>query len=519
MVHPSFPAPGSPAEATVFSALQRRLTDLYHTVFADPMKPRTVLIVPSLSMDGDTLAKITGVHHYEERMLCMLMLLRLPRTKIIYVSSQAIAPTVIDYFLNLLHGVPFHHARGRLRLLNCYDASPTPLAQKILQRPRLLQRIRDEIGDPGTAHLSCFNATELERTLAVQLGIPIYGCDPDLLHFGSKSGGRDCFKEAGILMARGHENLRDAQDIFEALADLRRNQPGLRKAVVKLNEGFSGEGNALFRYQDCPENAPAAWFRDTVPQRLQCEAKNEHWDSFAAKFQRMGGIVEAWIEGEEKCSPSVQCRINPLGEVEVVSTHDQVLGGPGGQIFLGCTFPAGDAYRQSIQEAGAKVGAVLAERGVIGRFALDFITVKQGDTWCNYAIEINLRKGGTTHPFMMLEYLADGAFDAASGLYRTQAGQPRYYYATDNLESDGYIGLSPEDLIDISVCRDLHFHGVRQEGVVFHLIGALSEFGKLGAVCIGSSPQEARSLYERTKKILAEETQPVTEPNHEKAPV
>jgi len=45
----------------------------------------------------------------------------------------------------------------------------------------------------------------------------------------------------------------------------------------------------------------------------------------------MGGIVEAFIEGDIKTSPSVQCLINPLGGVEVLSTHDQLLGGEDGR--------------------------------------------------------------------------------------------------------------------------------------------------------------------------------------------
>lgn len=501
------PAVGSAAERDLFTGLQARLPDLYARVFSDPMKPRTVVIVPSLSMDGATLQKIAGVHHYEERMLCMLTLLRLPRTKIIYLTSQALAPSVVDYFLNLLQGVPLQHARRRLLLLNCYDGSPKPLTQKILERPRLLQRIRAEIGVPEDAHLSCFNVSGWERSLAVQLGLPIYGCDPELLSWGSKSGGRRCFREAGVLTADGFEDLRDERDLFQALADLRARNPHLRKAVVKLNEGFSGEGNALFRYDRAPGEVPElAWYADQVPAGLRCEAKDEHWPSFIDKFRRMGGIVEAWIEGDPKFSPSVQCRINPMATVRLISTHDQVLGGPGGQIFLGCTFPAGDAYRRAIQAAGVRVGQVLAAKGVVGRFGVDFITVRQGDQWLNYAIEINLRKGGTTHPFMMLDYLADGSFDPESGLYRTPAGDTRFYVASDNLEDPHFIGLSPEDLIDISVCRDLHFHGAGQEGVVFHLIGALSEFGKLGAVCIGADPAAAQALFERTRRILREET-------------
>jgi hypothetical protein len=31
--------------------------------------------------------------------------------------------------------------------------------------------------------------------------------------------------------------------------------------------------------------------------------------------------------------------VTPTGEVEIVSTHDQLLGGPSGQSYLGCRFP------------------------------------------------------------------------------------------------------------------------------------------------------------------------------------
>ena len=58
-----------------------------------------------------------------------------------------------------------------------------------------------------------------------------------------------------------------------------------------------------------------------------------------------GAVYLNFLEGEEKRSPSVQFRIDPLGEIEYVSTHDQVLGGPGGQVYLGCGFPADEAYR------------------------------------------------------------------------------------------------------------------------------------------------------------------------------
>ena len=42
--------------------------------------------------------------------------------------------------------------------------------------------------------------------------------------------------------------------------------------------------------------------------------------------------------------------------------------------------------------------------------------------------------------------------------------------------------------------------------MLFHLIGALSEFGKLGLTAIGNSREEVDELYQRTLDVLDRET-------------
>jgi hypothetical protein len=504
MMNPAGTTTPSPQEGA-FARLQVRLTSMFRE-FSDQDAPRTVVIVPSLTMDREVLANISGAHHYEERMLCYLMLLRLPRTQVIYVTSHSVPEPIIDYYLHLLPGIPAQHARKRLTLLSCHDGSRTSLTEKIIERPRLQQRIREAIPDPASAYMICFNVTELERDLALSLDLPIYGCDPDLLSLGSKSGSRQIFREAGITMPEGFEDLFTPDQIVDALSELKQRRPGIGRAVVKLNEGFSGEGNAVFTYEGAPEGSDLrSWLRDHLPH-LAFEAKDMTWELFEEKLSAMGGIVEEFIEGEVKRSPSAQFRIDPLGQLEPVSTHDQVLGGDSGQVFLGCTFPADEHYRLEIQEDGLKAARALAEKGVCGRFAIDFLSVLEGNEWRHYAIEINLRRGGTTHPFMMLEFLTDGCYDPATGNFLTPAGHPRCYYASDNLESPLYRGLTPGDLIDIAAINRLHFDGACQKGVVFHLIGALSEFGKLGVLCIAPSHEETKAFYRRTTEVLDRES-------------
>jgi hypothetical protein len=497
-------------ERRQFVKLQAKLAPIYRNIFPNRVAPRTVIVIPSLSLDEDVISKVPGAHHYEERMLCLLILLRMPRTKLVFVTSQPIHDSIIDYYLHLLPGIPSRHARSRLTLLSCYDASPIPLSKKILERPRLVESIRAAIDDPSSAHMSCYNSTKLERTLALHLGVPLYACDPDLIYLGSKSSSREIFRSAGVGMPDGVENLRDEQDLANALALLKRQDPSIRRAVLKLNEGFSGEGNALYDYDtdDANFSEPhlSKRIRGELPSKIRFEAAGETWDDYIGKVREMGGIVECWVDADEKRSPSAQFRIDPLGAINILSTHDQVLGGPNGQIYQGCSFPADEAYRLEIQEAGLKIARILKQKGVLNIFGVDFTSVMSGDRWKHYALEINLRKGGTTFPYLVLEFLTDGRYDAQTGLFRLIGGQPRFYYASDNLQKSLYKGLMPDDLIDMMVYNQLHFDSASQQGVVFHLMGALSEFGKFGVTCIGENPERAGEFYAATMAALDRET-------------
>jgi hypothetical protein len=473
-------------------------------IFPDKYAPRTIVIVPSLTLDLEILSKLKGSIHYEERLLCLLMLLRLPRTRIIYISSMPLSDVIVDYYLHLLQGITGNHARQRLTMLSCFDYSHKPLSQKILERPRLIDRIKSLITDKSSTHLTCYNITPLEKSLAVKLDIPLFGTDPSIFYEGSKSGARKTFRACGIDMPDGSEDLKTIEDIAKALAILKRKNPALRKAVVKMNDGFSGDGNAIYRYNDMKvSNTLETDILNTFSISLKPVAHDLSLDVFFEKFIEMEGIVEEFLEGEIKVSPSVQCVIGTSDKIDIASTHDQLLGGDEGQIFLGAVFPADIEYAPELAAIGKRVAESLARKNVRGRFAVDFISVKQDDgSWIHYAIEINLRKGGTTHPFMMMEYLTDGKYDADKGIYLTASGNKRYYFASDNLQNDKYIGTTPNDLIDIAMFHGLMYDGAYQEGVVFHLIGALSEFGKLGIVCIGSSPEKAKEFYDNTIRVL-----------------
>jgi PGM1 C-terminal domain len=493
-----------------FDQLQKKLVPLWKSIERFNQDPQTIVVVPSMSIDAISSGAV--MQAYEERFLFLLLLLRQPRARLIYVTSQTILPSIIDYYLSLLPGVIPSHARQRLFLISPLDLSVRALSDKLLERPRLMKRIRSLIMDPDRAHLVPFNTTNREKELAVQLGIPMYGADPKLFPLGTKSGCRKIFTEEKVPHPIGVENLGSKEELIEAITQMRARKPSMKQVLVKLNEGVSGEGNAVVDLTGLPDVAGVAdpdREKALLEERLramQFELPRVTYDSYMEKLQERKGVVEERIIGEEIRSPSVQLRVTPLGVVELLSTHDQLLGGPSGQSYLGCVFPADAGYAALITREAAKVGRRLAKEGVIGRFALDFVVVRSNGKWEPYAIEINLRKGGTTHPFLTLQFLTDGCYNPETGIFTAPNGQQKFFVASDHVESPSYRTLTPDDLFDIVVRHDLHFDQTRQTGVVFHMMSALGELGRTGLTAVGNSHEDAKTTYERAVAVLDQET-------------
>jgi hypothetical protein len=495
-----------------FARLQRRLVPVWETLRLNQAGQSIVVVpsvVPDATQDGAT------VQALEERFLFLLLLLRGPRLRVIYLTGRPVPESVVEYYLGLLPGVIPRQARGRLHMISADDGSPRPLAQKLLERPRVLAKVRALIPDPAQCHVVPYATTELERDLALSLGVPLYGTDPALLRFGTKTGCRRLFASVGVSHPRGYEDVHDPDGVVDALARIRAARPAVRKAIVKLNEGVSGRGNAVVELADLP--APgAAEEPDELRRRVEAmsfEHPSVTLPAYLADLAAQGGIVEERVMGAEVRSPSVQLRVTPLGEVEILSTHDQLLGGPSGQSYLGCRFPADFGYARAITREAAVVGAALAREGVLGRFALDFVVVRDGDgSWTPYAIELNLRKGGTTHPFLTLQFLTDGSYDEATALFRAPSGREKHLVATDHLESELLRGLSLDDLFDIAVRQRLHFDQARQTGVVFHMMSALTELGRVGFTAVGDTAEQADATFRRAERVLLEEAHPPAEP-------
>ena len=191
-------------------------------------RERSVVVLPSRTIDkwrehpAETQA-------FEERLLCSLLELRDPAVRMTYITSAAISPAIIDYYLSLLPRRIRRDARRRLSLVAVGDSSPRPLSAKLLARPEALERIRRAVvrdgGPRPQAYVSPYNTTELERDVALALETPLYGADPAHAHFGTKSGCRALFAQVGVPHPVGTEGVGSFDEVVSAITTLRQAKP------------------------------------------------------------------------------------------------------------------------------------------------------------------------------------------------------------------------------------------------------------------------------------------------------
>lgn len=460
---------------------------------------RTVVVLHSVGFEFPAHLQHV-VPAYEERFLCaILSLLRQPQGRVIYLTSLPMLPRLVDYYFDLAPKLQQHDLRDRLNLLSVGDGSSKPLTRKIMERPRFIERIRSCIPDVRRALILPFWTSPDELALGRALDVPVYGHDPALSWLGTKTGSRRIFTEQGVPVAPGVEGVKTVDDVVEAIRSLRTSDE--QSFVVKLDDSAGGLGNGTVRLV-------GARTPDEIRKRVtlvELDDQDESHERYFELLARQGGVVEIRLDGREVRSPSIQMRIDPEGHAEVLSTHDQLLGGANGLTYQGCRFPADPAYAVDITTHAKAVARRLAAEGALGRFSIDFVVVRNDAEWDVYAIEINLRSGGTTHPMLTLLSLTDGDYHAESAEFRTPDGHTKHYVASDHVEASGYERLTPDDLLDLAH-GELHWDEQAMKGVVFHLVSAIAAAGRTGVTVVGDSPEEAAARYRRVIEVLDRES-------------
>jgi hypothetical protein len=472
-----------------FARVQARLPDAVAANVAGSDVDHIVVAMPSYSVGESLLshfaARIPAMEH--RYLLAELLLNRIDRCEFVFLCSEAPAPEIHEYYQSLVSDDAAARMSARVHCVAVGDGWTRSLAAKLLDRPDILAELRALI-DGRVALIEPWNVTADEVAIAVALGVPINGSAPELRPLAFKSAGRRLFAEAGVPVPFGCEDVRDVDDVLVAIERIRACRPGVRGVVVKHDDSGAGDGNVIvsLRHED-----------GTPMTGGELKAAVSALPEWYLADLAGGGVVEELIEGAVVSSPSVQLDLLPDGGVRVLATHDQVLGGPDGLVYIGCRFPAGPDHAPELARHGLAIGAALAARGARGRAAVNFITACGDDGESTVlALEINLRKGGTTHPFAALRNLVPGHYDPEAGRWVTaRDGSPRSYRSTDNVVDPAWTGRPPASVIDAVRSAGLQFDVATGTGVVLHMLSCLAVDGRFGATAIGTTPAHAEDLF------------------------
>ncbi len=454
--------------------------------------PHLVVVLPSYSVSAPLLARygprIPALEH--RQLLSLLMLPRVPSSEIVFVTTARPTDRVLDYYLSFVPADRRRDVRSRLHVVEVPDPTPRSITAKLLDRPDLMARIRTMTWG-RMAYIEPWNVTDLETEVARRLGLPLNGTRPALWPLGFKSNGRRLMRDAGIPLPLGREDVRSVADVIATAEEIRRQHVESAGVVVKLDNSGTGEGNRVIRFADAPTTS-----------RLR--AAVESLDAAYLSDLTAGAVVEELVTGDLVTSPSVQVDISPSRHVEVLSTHEQILGGPDGHEYVGCRFPSDPAYRTRLTAYGEGVGRLLADRGAMGRFCVDFLAVRASPSrWQVHGLEINLRRSGTSHPFSLLPSLVPGRYDEESGTWAAADGSRRCYRSTDNLAVPAWQGRSADDVIDAVRSAGLEFDTRSGTGTILHMLNGLDIDGRVGLTSIGRTPAEAERLHETASAAIA----------------
>jgi hypothetical protein len=191
-------------------------------------------------------------------------------------------------------------------MISVNDPSARPLSQKLLDRPELLRRNTALIPDRHRCHLVPYTTSGLERDLALALDIPLYGADPRLATLGTKSGSRRLFAAEGVPHPAGFGDLHTEAQLLHATTRLRALRPTMAEAIIKLNEGVAGEGNASVDLTGLPAPGTPSECHQIAHRRqtMRIELPNTPLRRYLAKLAQRGGVIEERIAGVRLHSPA-----------------------------------------------------------------------------------------------------------------------------------------------------------------------------------------------------------------------
>ncbi len=457
--------------------------------------PRTIILVPSISLGGLTSQFLPGLNFWEERNLFYLACLKNPQTQFVVVLSEGIQECFILYCIDHVsktYNLKKSDIQNRFTVIGVPSGGNQSLTKKILHNSEVISRISRVAIDGHHTVIDYWMVHDQEVLLANKLGLPYYGQPPGAFYIDSKSGARDIFTTLGIPISVGCGNLVSLQEVQSALQVLLEESQA-ETFILKINHEEGGNGLAKIPREIVL--LPYQQFRE----RIQV-IKDIPITVFEKELQKQKAVIEVYINAAITAFPSVKMEILADGTVRNIATHDQLLKD---MVYYGSSFPADESYRFEVIKMGQKIGKYVSKLGARGIISIDFLATKNHlvDDWYLWGIEINARKGGTTHSYIWSKWLTQSEYDQTRGTLTAKSGEISYH-SSEYFTAPGLENISPINILSTIKDAGLDYNCKKQAGIFVHMISTVPKFGKFGATIIGHSKEEITDYWVKLEQLL-----------------
>lgn len=455
----------------------------------------TLIYVPSIALGPLTRRHLTGLDYFQERNYYLAAALKESNAQIIFVLSRAMQDELLDAHLDLLRRalILSPAALARLHVLKVEQPPELSLSAALLADKKSLDRLTALLAG-RRGGFDFWTVGEDEIALSRAFDLPYIGMPAECSGADSKADSKRIFKHLGV---------RTPSDfgVFFDLPSLRKHASAgtflqAHTLLLKLNNEEGGNGIARLRLDaDFPTD-------DALRQAIVIDKSYITLSEFEEQMAVQGALVETFLT-EIIASPSVKLCIDDEGDVFCLATHDQILHN---SMYLGCRFPADPTYRDLVSRTGLFIGRECAREGWRGIVSVDFLWTGSrgdGDDRKLWAIEINARKGATTHPYFWTRTLTGASYDADRGILEVN-GRQTVYRSAEYVTSPHLADISGSQVLRLIRHAGLEYDPDTKQGVLVHMLSCVQRHRKIGVTAIAGNHDDADRYIRDLERIIAD---------------
>lgn len=534
---------------------------------------RVVIHIPSLGLNQKIRDSIHDFGMRQNTQMARLCDIQDPNVDVIFISPVPLSDETLQYYLKLL-GLSSAVASGevddqcdmsdRYKILvpEAIKSFPThrmSLSTILKYSPRTLKRIAN-LTRGRTAYMVTGIAHKDDLAVADFLDIPILCPEPELAGlYSTKSGNKRIFASASIETPPGEYDIYSLGQLYESLAQLVTENLSVKRWLFKLDDEFDGRGIAycdVTQHLKCfkwaqkearryGEKWSKKWAQEAayikihaeIPDILEAHASpcNKKiyptWHEYLSHFLAQGGVIEACPPAESTTALTADMIIEPSGQVEVISTGDQIHAESELQCW-GLSMPQASVEPAIINAMCKHIATACKSRGIIGYLSVVFITFIDPKTMGQtvWALDLRLHYSDSVAMFQLTRYVTNGQFNSADHTFTItkpkaeRKTRRRRLAGTDESPEPSmcrYCVMSTRLLhtnlavvhysVFFQMCRA---HGIgydikEKQGTVFTLIDSFNR-ERLGMITVGDNLQGALATFARNLSVIHQE---VSAPN------